>query len=103
MFGKEVSISRFLLVGGFLNCDFARSDMLADAADIARGTALGRLVASYHLGEKVHIVIAFPRHLFADGLQLFKKPGAFIHKITENGEQGMGNGESPPTPHSPTS
>src|SRR5215470_18780677 len=107
MFQEDDSISRFLLVRSFLRRHFVGSDILADAADVARGAALGWLIASDHLGEKVHVVIAFARHLFADRLQLFKKPGAFIHKTrgVGNGEWELGSRCPLPIPHSrfPTS
>jgi hypothetical protein len=82
---EECSISWFLLVGGFLRRHLVGSDILANAADIARWAPLGGLIASYHLGEKVHIVITFTRHLFADRLQLFKETRAFIHNSVCSG------------------
>src|SRR5262249_6247148 len=78
---EDVSISRFLFVRSFRRRYLPGGHMLADATDIAGGAALGRLIASYHLSKQVHIVITFARHLFADRLQLLKKPGAFIHKL----------------------
>src|SRR5215510_4115993 len=86
IFWEDVSTSRFLLVRSFLRRHLVGSDILADAADVARGAALGWLIASDHLGEKFYIVIAFERHPFADRFQLLKKPGAFIHKT-----RGVGN------------
>src|SRR5215470_2222254 len=96
MSGKDAPISRFLLAGSSRRRDLVGSDMLANAADVARRAALRRLIASYHLSEKVHIVITFTRHLFADRLQLFKKPGAFIHKTFGSGEAEARNFAPPP-------
>jgi hypothetical protein len=59
MLREEGSISSFLLIGSFLRRRLVGSYILADAADVARGAALRRLIASDHLGEKVHIVITF--------------------------------------------
>src|SRR5262245_54023490 len=97
MLRKEVMISRFLLWGSFLHRHLVGSGILADATDIARGAALGRLIASYHLGEKVHVVITFARHLFADCLQFFEKPGAFIHKTVVGGWWLVAIFNQPPT------
>jgi hypothetical protein len=36
------------------------------------------------LGKKIHVVVNFARHLFADGVEHFEKTGSAIHKMISN-------------------
>jgi hypothetical protein len=42
----------------------------------------GPAVVANHLCKKVDIIVAFPGHLLADGVQLFEKSWAMIHTFT---------------------
>ena len=53
---------------------------MTSAANIARWAMDRALAATHKLGKEVNIIIAFARHLFANGVQFFKKSRALIHK-----------------------
>src|SRR5581483_181390 len=42
--------------------------VFADAANVAHGAVFRALIAADHFGEKFHVIIAFARHLLADGV-----------------------------------
>lgn len=80
--GSRLSLPSRLLLARFLGRLLGRllgRRVFPNSANIVGRAMLWSLVASNHLGEEIDVIVAFTRHLFANGVEFLKKMGSLVH------------------------
>lgn len=82
--GSRLSLPSRLLLAQLLLARLLLARLLgrrifSNSANIVGRAMLWSLVASNHLGEEIDVIVAFTRHLFANGVEFLKKMGSLVH------------------------
>lgn len=72
--GSRLSLPSRLLLARLLG-----RRIFSNSANIVGRAMLWSLVAANHLGEEIDVIVAFTRHLFANGVEFLKKMGSLVH------------------------
>jgi hypothetical protein len=76
--GSRLSLPSRLLLARLLGRLLGRR-VFPNSANIVGRAMLWSLVAANHLGEEIDVIVAFTRHLFANGVEFLKKMGSLVH------------------------